>query len=271
MKLLLTTTAILLIAYLAICILLFILQKHLIFFPDKNITFTPRDVGLLYEDIFCETSDRVKLHGWYIPADSAKNVLLFCHGNAGNISNRLESIKLFNALALNVFIFDYRGFGKSTGSVDEPGTYLDVEAAWEYLLKEKGFRPDQIIIFGRSLGSGIASALASQKKAGALILESSFTSLPDLGAEIYPLFPIRILARYKYPTIDRLKNITSPILFIHSRNDEIIPFSHGEENYKMAGKPKQFLEISGSHNDGFLVSGNYYYKRILKFLEDNVE
>lgn len=270
MKLLLTTIGLLLIVYLSICILLFLFQKHLIFFPDKNVTFTPRDVGLNYTDIFLETRDKIKIHGWYIPADSAKVVLLFCHGNAGNISQRLESIKLFNALSLNVLIFDYRGFGKSAGSPDESGTYRDVEAAWEYLLNKEGFQPQQIVIFGRSLGSGIASALAAEVDPGALILESSFTSLPDLGASLYPLFPIRLLARYNYPTIQRLQNISSPILFIHSPNDEIIPFSHGQKNYQMAKEPKQFLEISGSHNDGFLVSGKKYYEGILNFLAEYI-
>ncbi len=269
MKMILTTIGVLLLAYIGLCLLLFIFQKYLIYFPDKNIMFTPRDVGLIYEDIYIETSDAERIHAWYIPSDSVKGVLLFCHGNAGNISHRLESIKIFNALSLDVMIFDYRGFGKSTGSPDEPGTYLDAEAVWEYLVRERGFPPGQIIIFGRSLGSAIAAGLSQKKKPAALILESSFTSIPDLGAKLYPIFPVRLLARYKYSTIKRLQNISCPILFIHSPNDEIIPYSHGQENYQTARKPKQFLEISGSHNDGFLVSGKNYYEGILNFLGEH--
>jgi fermentation-respiration switch protein FrsA (DUF1100 family) len=253
--------------YIVICLLLFFFQRYLIYFPDKTVFFNPRHINLPFEDIHYTTSDNVAINGWYIPADSSKNVILFCHGNAGNISHRLESIQVFNQLSLNVFIFDYRGFGKSEGRADEEGTYLDADGAWDFLVEKKGYDPAKVIIFGRSLGSGIASWLAREKQPGGLILESSYTSLPDLGAKIYPFFPVRLLARYNYPTRDNLEHITCPKLFIHSKGDEIIPFSLGLDNFKAASEPKKFLEIHGSHNDGFMVSGATYMEGIASFCD----
>lgn len=255
--------------YLALCILLFLFQRYLIYFPDKNILYNPKQIGLVYEDIHVQTSDNAAIHGWFVPAESSKGVLLFCHGNAGNISHRLESILIFNKLSLDVLIFDYRGFGKSSGSPNEEGTYADAEAIWHYLISEKKYAASEIIVFGRSLGSGIASWLARQHTPSALILESSYTSLPDLGAKIYPFFPVRLLSRYHYPTSEHLSHIKCPILFIHSKNDEIIPYSLGLKNYELASEPKQFLEIKGSHNDGFLVSGEHYVDSIYEFLAQN--
>lgn len=254
--------------YIILCLLMFIFQRNFIYFPDRTVFFTPNHINLLYDEIYYKTSDNLTINGWFIPADSAKNVVLFCHGNAGNISHRLESIQIFNRLNLNVFIFDYRGFGKSEGSVDEEGTYLDALGAWDFLLREKGFNPNQIIIFGRSLGSGVASWLAREKQSRGLILESSFTSLPELGVKIYPYLPVRLLSRYTYPTLENLKAITCPKLIIHSKGDEIIPFSLGKTNYEQASLPKMFLEIHGSHNDGFFVTGSKYIEGINRFISD---
>jgi len=257
--------------YIILCLLLFFFQKYLIYFPDKTIFFTPNHINLVYEEIHFKTSDNLSINGWFIPADSSEYVLIFCHGNAGNISHRLESIQIFNRLSLDVFIFDYRGFGKSEGSIDEEGTYLDASGAWDFLVDKKGYDPKKIIIFGRSLGSGIASWLAREKQPVGLILESSFTSLPDLGAKIYPFFPVRLLSKYKYPTLDNIGNTECPKLFIHSKSDEIIPFSLGMENYESVREPKMFLEIQGSHNDGFMVSLPEYMEGINKFISTLIE
>jgi len=254
--------------YALLCLLMFFFQKYLIYFPDKTLFFTPNHINLVYEETHFKTSDDLSINGWLIPADSSEYVLIFCHGNAGNISHRLESIQIFNRLSLDVFIFDYRGFGKSEGQIDEEGTYLDALGAWDFLVAEKRYDPKKIIIFGRSLGSGIASWLAREKQPAALILESSFTSLPDLGAKLYPLFPVHFLSRYHYPTFDNLQYINCPKLFIHSKGDEIIPFSLGLENFKSASEPKMFLEIQGSHNDAFMVSGSKYMEGIHKFISN---
>ncbi len=266
MKMLGTWAAGIILIYVAICILLFLFQKHLVYFPVKKFDFSPQQYGLVYEDLFIQTSDGVKINAWFIPADTSRGVVLFCHGNAGNISHRLESVSIFNRLSLDVLIFDYRGYGRSEGSPDEEGTYQDGQACWEYLVNRKAYKPDQIIIFGRSLGTGIASWIAKENKPGMVILESSYTSLPDLGAKIYPFFPVRLLSRINYPTGKHLQNINCPKLFIHSKGDEIIPFTLGYQNYQLASEPKQFLEIHGSHNDGFFVSGEIYKNGINDFL-----
>ena len=253
--------------YLGIVLLVYIFQSKLLYFPDKNIIANPGYYGLKYEEVNFKTSDNLNLHGWYVPADSARYTLIFCHGNAGNISHRLESIKQFHELGLNVLIFDYRGYGKSEGSISEQGTYLDASAAWHYLVNKKNKKPDNIIVFGRSLGAAIACQLATQKNAAALIMESAFKSVPELAAQIYPFLPVRWMSRFEYNNMENVQKINCPILFIHSRNDEIIPFSHGEKLYSISNQPKQFLEISGSHNDGFLVSEMKYKIGIKKFME----
>jgi uncharacterized protein len=253
--------------YVLIVLLVFIFQSKLLYFPDKNIITNPKMYGLKYEEINFKTSDDLKLHGWFIAADSAKYTLLFCHGNAGNISHRLESIKQFHDIGLNVFIYDYRGYGKSEGSISEHGTYLDAEAAWSYLINDKKINPENIIIFGRSLGAAIASQLATKQKPVALIMESAFQSVPDLAAQIYPFLPVRWLSRFQYNNQKNIKIVNCPVLFIHSRQDEIIPFNHGEKLFEVSKQPKQFLEIQGSHNDGFLVSGEKYIAGIMEFMK----
>ena len=253
--------------YLLILIFVYLLQSRLLYFPDKTIIANPGYYGLKYLDVTLKTSDNLNLQSWFIPADSAKYTLLFCHGNAGNISHRLESIKQFHELGFNIFIFDYRGYGKSEGSITEQGTYLDAQAAWEYLINEKNINPQNIIIFGRSLGAAIACDLASGKQCAALIMESAFKSVPDLGAQIYPFLPVRWLSRFSYNNLEKIRKINYPVLLIHSRQDEIIPFSHGEKLFEVANQPKQFLEIHGSHNDGFYISDIIYKKGIREFLD----
>jgi len=256
------------IIYLALVILVYLFQSYLIYFPDKTLVMNPGQIGISYEKIFLHTSDHVKIHSWYMFAENPKGTILFCHGNAGNISHRFESIQIFYQLGLNVFIFDYRGFGKSDGKPDEEGTYKDAEAAWDYLINEKKISPDKIIIFGRSLGSAVAAWLAKEKQPAAVILESSFTSVPDMAAKIYPFLPVRLLSKFDYPTKEYVAQIRSPKLFIHSKGDELIPFSHGQKNFELAAEPKQFLEIHGSHNDGFVRSANLYQNGLENFINE---
>lgn len=251
--------------YVILTICLYLFQSFLVYFPDKKIHFSPNQVGLDYEDINFTTQDGVDLNGWFIAA--ANNyTLLFCHGNAGNISHRLESIYIFNQLGLNVFIFDYRGFGKSGGSISELGSYADAEAAWQYLLQKRNILPEKIIIFGRSLGSGVASWLAREKNPLAIIIESSFISIPELARKHYPIFPVKLLARIKYPVNDYIQHISSAKLVIHSIDDELIPYQHGQKNFQLAPEPKKFLSIHGSHNNAFLVSRDEYVTGIKTFL-----
>jgi len=248
-------------------VFLYFAQPGMVYCPEREILQTPKDAGLRYEEVFITTKDGISISGWYIPAENERGALLFCHGNAGNISHRLDSIRIFHEMNLSVFIFDYRGYGRSGGSPTEPGTYIDAEAAWNFLINEKGKSPDRTILFGRSLGGAVAAELATTKKAAGLILESSFKSIPDMGRKYYPLLPVRLLSRYKYNTIDKISAVTYPKLIIHSKTDEVIPYDHSLSLFEKALPPKYFLEIRGGHNEGFLMSGRTYIDGIRKFLD----
>jgi len=252
--------------YVGIAGWLYFAQENFVYFPDRGLAGTPANAGLAYEAVTFTADDGVRLSGWYIPVPNARGTLLFSHGNAGNISHRLESIRQFRGLGLDVFIYDYRGYGESQGKPSEEGTYRDAEAAWRYLAETRRVPPERLVYFGRSLGAAVASQLATRYPPQALIVESAFTSVPDFGTEVYPWLPVRFLARLQYPTRDNLRSLRVPVLVVHSRNDEIVPFRHGEALYQAANEPKAFLEIRGGHNDGFLVSGKHYTEGIDLFL-----
>jgi alpha-beta hydrolase superfamily lysophospholipase len=256
----------LVLVYLVLLVFLYFRQKHFLYFPLKELEATPQDIGLPFKEVNLKTSDDCQIHGWFIGDQKAKDVVLFYHGNAGNISHRLDSIDIFYRLGFNVFIFDYRGYGRSEGDPSEEGTYLDSEAAWQYLVNKEKIPPKQIILFGRSLGGAIAACQATKVKAKCIILESTFTSVPDFGARIYPFLPIRWISKFLYDTRANLKHIDIPVLIIHSQDDELIPFSYGKQLYKAANQPKELLILTGSHNEGFLESERIYKKGLKTFL-----
>lgn len=259
------------IAYVLITAFAYFMQDGMVYFPTREIAVTPRDMGLEYRDITFTTRDGKRISAWLIPSDKPKGTVLFCHGNAGNISHRLDSIRVFHMLHYNVLIFDYRGYGVSEGKPSEKGTYLDAEAAWNYLVGTERVRPDSIVLFGRSLGSAVAAELALRRTPGALIIESGFTSIPDLGRRFYPYLPVRLISRFRYGTIDKVDKIHVPKLFIHSRSDEIVPFDQGKRLFDRAADPKEFLVIQGGHNEGFLTSGRTYVEGLGKFLSRYIE
>jgi fermentation-respiration switch protein FrsA (DUF1100 family) len=260
----------LIVAYGAVVAFAYFYQERLVYFPLADLAATPRERGLEYEEVWLTAEDGVRLHGWFIPANAPRAVLLYFHGNAGNISHRLERIALFHRLRLSVFIVDYRGYGKSEGAPSEQGTYRDAAAAWRYLTQVRHHAPDEIVVFGRSLGGGVAAQLAAHQTPRALIVESAFTSMTDLGGEAYPWLPVRWLSRYEYPVQAHLARVQSPVLIVHSRQDEIIPFRHGEKLYAHARAPKRFLEIRGGHNDSFLTSGETYTEGLDAFLSEHL-
>jgi hypothetical protein len=252
--------------YLLLVSLVYLRQDSMVYYPTKDIEGTPSDIGLKYEELTLTTKDNIKLSAWYVPAKNERGVLLFCHGNAGNISHRLDSIRIFHDLGLSVLIFDYRGYGRSEGSPTEDGTYLDAESAWEYLVSAKGIRPEKIILFGRSLGSVVAAEFALRHPAAGIIIESGFKSIPALGAKFFPYLPIRLISRFQYSTIDKVSMINMPKLFIHSPQDEMIPYEHGIALFKNAKEPKEFLQMTGGHNEGFLTSGKIYTDGLDRFI-----
>ena len=258
------------VAYIIFDAFLFIFQSHYIYYPEPVLLADPGSIGLYFESVSFETMDRVKLCGWFVPSESARGVILFCHGNAGNISHRLESIQIFHRLGLDVFIFDYRGYGRSEGKPTEHGTYKDAEAAWRYLVEERQVHPKEIVVFGRSLGGAVASWLAQSHTPGALILESTFTSLPDMAATLYPYIPVKLLLRFKYNTAEYLGGLSCPVLIVHSRDDEIMRFSHGRRLFEIAKEPKKLLEITGTHNAGFITSGKRYEEGVAAFIREYI-
>lgn len=263
-----------LLSYACIVVAAWLYQHRLLYLPSipgRDWVATPDAIGLEYEDLRLTTDDGVELSAWWVPAATRKGVLLFFHGNAGNISHRLESIQIFNRLGLDVLILDYRGYGRSDGKPSETGTYLDAAAAWRYLTEERGHSPSEIVIFGRSMGAAIAARLASTSTPGpaALIVESPFTSTPDIAQEAYPFLPARWLTRFSYATRDYVTDVACPVLVIHSEDDEIIPVKHGREVFKAAPEPKQFLALRGGHNTGFLESLTPYTRGIDAFLADS--
>lgn len=252
--------------YLILIGFVYVKQGSMVYYPSREITETPGTIGLNFEEIILRTKDGINISAWHIPARHERGVVLFCHGNAGNISHRLDSIRIFHDLNLAVFIFDYRGYGKSKGLPTEKGTYLDAESAWYYLVNVRHFQPEKIILFGRSLGSAVAAEIALRHKAGAIIIESGFTSIPDLGSKFFPYLPLRLISRFHYSTVDKVSKIDIPKLFIHSPQDEMIPFEHGVTLFEKAKEPKEFLQITGSHNEGFLISGRTYIDGLNRFI-----
>lgn len=256
--------------YLLLSLLLYFFQHRVIYYPTSTLVTTPAEIQLAYEDVELHSGDNNIIHGWYLPHDQARATLLFFHGNGGNISHRLDSLKIFHELKLNILIIDYQGYGQSTGSPSETASYDDAISAWNYLVKEKNIPADNIILFGRSLGAAVASWLATQQRPAVLILESTFTSIADMGKKLYPYLPVRLLTRYRYETRERLSDITTPVLILHSQEDEIVPFEQGQTLYSEANEPKQFIELYGGHNDGFITSGQHYVRALDHFISKHL-
>ncbi len=256
--------------YVAISAYVYIFQGRYLYFPNiptRELQTTPADIGYNYADVSIQTVDDQELHGWFIQRDTPRGTVLFFHGNAGNISHRLDSIAFWHQQGFEVFIFDYRGYGRSSGTPSEAGTYRDGQAAWEYLLDERSVDPRNIVLFGRSLGAAIAARTASENAPRALILESVFSSVRDMGRRYYPWLPVRWITRLHYDTAALVSQIDCPVLVIHSRDDEIIPFDQGRKVFERAGQPKEFLEILGDHNGGFILSGPLYRDGVGGFLD----
>ena len=261
------TVIALILFFLLVSVFLYYRQDSMLFFPEKVIWQTPKSIGLDYEEVSLTTKDAVVINAWFIPAEDEKGVVLFCHGNAGNLSDRLDSIRIFHDLGQSVMIFDYRGYGRSSGKISEKGTYLDAEAAWDYLILIKHKASKDIVIFGRSLGGAVAAETALRKGPACLILESTFMSVPAIARKYYPWLPVGLISKYRYATLDKIGLIRCPKLIVHSKEDEIIPFEHGRKIYEKAVPLKEFLEIKGGHNEGFMLSGDAYREGLRRFLE----
>jgi len=221
------------------------------------------------EDVWFEAEDGTRLFGWYAPSTVTPAVLLWCHGNAGNIIHRLDNLAYLHQLGLSVFLFDYRGYGRSTGRPSEAGLYQDALAAYAYLTKTRGIEASRIVIFGRSLGGAVAGDLASKRPAAGLILESTFPSVEAMARTYYFGFPAHWFVGARFPLADRLKQVRMPVLVIHGALDEVVPFELGRQVYEAAPSPKAFYPVAGAdHNNLYVAGGRPYYQRLKQFVDE---
>lgn len=228
------------------------------------------ELGPGFEDVYLAAQDGVRLNGWFFAApprsSRAHLVLLFLHGTAGNISDRLDYYASWLELGLNVFSLDYRGYGLNEGRPEEAGTYLDAQAAYGWV-RGKGFQPEHIIVLGESLGGGVASELALRESIGGLILQSTFTCIADIGAELFPWLPVRWMNTIKYDTLAKLPRIRRPLLIMHSRQDSYIRFHHAERNLAAAHPPKLLWEIAGDHTHTLEAGRSRYLEGLEHYLQ----
>ena len=244
------------------------IERRLIYHPEKELNSDPSKLGLAYEDVVFTASDGVQLHGWYAPGSRDVTFLWF-HGNAGNISHRLSNLKVMHdELAVNIFIFDYRGYGQSRGTPSEQGTYLDAIAALDSLKSREDISTNRIVYYGRSLGGALAVELARQEPPYGLILESSFPSVPYMAQKANPLLPLWRLLRTKYDSAAKVPHIQAPLLQLHGDMDDTIPLEAGRALFEAANTPKEFYVIPGAdHNDTYLVGGTPYWDKLREFID----
>lgn len=245
------------------------IENRLIYFPCRYPRGDWNPAGLDLDEVWLRTDDGVRLHGWFCrcqpvtrrPDDDGR-VLLYCHGNAGNVTTRADIIRAWQRhFGLDVLIFDYRGYGKSEGRPDEGGLYRDSRSAYAWLTQTRGLPPESVVLLGRSLGGAVAMELALAVPHRSLILESTFTSLPNLAATLYPWFPVRYLMRSQFDVYRRISQYRRPVLIIHGSADELVPCSQAVELFRLAAEPKRLVIIAGGGHDDLIGSGGGEYVR----------
>lgn len=240
-------------------------EKRLIYYPETAVEITPRALGLPFEEVTLDVEPGVRLHGWFIKAakEPSRATILFSHGNAGNIADRLDRVRSFRDLAADFFLYDYRGFGRSTGEPDEEGTYRDGRAAYDYLVKTRGIDPAHLILMAESLGCAVSTQLAVERKAAGLVLEAPFASIPLMASAIYPFLPARFFVRTRYDNLGKIPRLKMPLLLVQGSRDEVIPVAQGKMLFEAAPEPKRFLSIEGAHHNDVYVMGGEGYRRVL--------
>jgi hypothetical protein len=245
------------------------MEEKFIFFPAAEIEHTPRDVGLAFDDVYFTATDGVRLNGWLVLRPGARITLLWFHGNGGNIGHRVEHLKLlYDKVGANLFIIDYRGYGRSGGMVSEEGTYRDAEAALEYLRSRKEIDVKGIVLFGQSLGAAVAAELAARKDCLALILEAPFASIREMARVAFPFLPIGPFVRTRYDVVETIRKVKAPLLVLHGDEDDVVPFEQGKKVFAAAVSPKEFHAIPGAHhNDTFIAGGDEYFSTLKDFIQ----
>ena len=238
------------IAYLGVVVIMMFLERSLIFVPSRYPVGNWHPAALTFEDADFRAANGVRLHGWFVPCDQPRAVILFSHGNGGNLTNRADVLRALHRLGAAVLIYDYRGYGRSEGSPDEAGILRDARAARAWLAKRTGIDERQIVQFGESLGGGVAVDLAAADGARGLILVSTFTTLPDAAAAHFPWLPVRLVMRTRLDSLSKIGRYHGPLLEMHGDADRVVPFALGRRLFAAANEPKQFVEIAnGDHND----------------------
>jgi fermentation-respiration switch protein FrsA (DUF1100 family) len=257
-----------LVVILAVCFYLFYprVEDFFIYFPQSHFDFSPEEFRLQYRDASFRTEDGEQLHGWFFQGEEGSPVILHFHGNAGNISHRLDLVQIFQRKGLSVFLLDYRGFGRSSGRPSETGLYRDGLAAWSYLVEKERIPPERIVLHGHSIGAAVAIEVALQKKVRGLVIESAFTSTKDMAktmaifALFSPVFPAH------YNNLAKIRRVSAPKLMVHGQRDEIVPFAMGQKLFEAAADPKFFYPVKDAgHNDVFIVGGEKYFELFAEF------
>lgn len=241
-------------------------EKVNLYIPNRTLTAHPGSFGLKYDEFKVPTEDGALVHGWFVENKPESPVILVSHGNAGNISHRLDKLQIFRRAGASVLLYDYRGYGESQGSPSEQGTYLDAEAAYRWLTQIKGVPTRRIVLYGESLGSAVAVELALRNRPAGLIIDSAFTSTVEMGQLVFPFLPVRWMVRFKYDSLAKIGKVACPVLVMHSPQDDIVPFEMGRRLYEAAPQPKSFFEMKGDHNEGFLETGPAYGEAVASFL-----
>jgi pimeloyl-ACP methyl ester carboxylesterase len=246
------------------------IENNFIYFPTRDMAYTPSDAGLQYEEIDLQTDDGVRIKAWYIPADGAGTTMLWFHGNAGNIGDRVGQLKVYrDRWSVHQLIVEYRGYGQSQGRLSEEGTYADGRAALHYLVDEKGVPPDSLILFGRSLGAAVAVQMAAEFSCAGLILESPFASIREMAGVHYPLLSRIVPLKTHYDSTAKMDKIKSPLLILHGDRDAIVPQEQGKKLFDLAKGPKQFYTIrNAGHNDILERVNEEYHQTVRAFIRD---
>lgn len=265
-------TNVLLIVFVIIAViflLIRLLEKTSVFFPGRTIEHTPQRFGLSYEDLYLTTADGVKINAWLVKSDDARATVIFAHGNAGTMGDRVMKLKFFHDLGLNVLIFDYRGYGNSQGVPSERGVYLDAQAVYDHIKSRGDIGKAPLIGYGASLGGAVIIDLATKRVLDMLMIESSFTSAAQMARRLYPALPTFMMS-VKLDSIAKIGAIKGPKLFLHSLQDRTVPFSMGQALYEEASDPKAFIVLEGGHNDGSLMLDPQVRLNIQHFLKEHL-